>query len=446
MDGEIKKFISEHGSENASTLMLRYAGKPLPFPLENAVMQIECRRKCAKKIDFFLQNPDFEFPAGISAEQASNQFVAQYHAFLGGEADSWLDMTAGLGIDAMTAALAKSEDRPGDQTPDVTAVELDPVKAETLKRNANALGVNNFNVICADSIDYIRNSDIIYDVIFIDPARREGDDKNKRVYFLEDCLPDVVSNLALIRSHARQILIKASPILDIKKAASQLHGISAVHIVCVKGECKEVLMVIDNKEVRKKPEIVVVDLTASGEFLPGQKPELASGFICNPEDLNQSGPIAIKPYAKSAMSAMSDKSNKSDKSDMSDMSDMSEVCFLYDPNAGLHKARCGERLCCEFEGMYQLAADTDLFISPQYHPDFPGRLFRIKNILDKKSIKRFKGCAYNVISRNYPIAAAEIAKRYGLKSGQDKFIVACRAGDKNEPILLECERILNSSL
>lgn len=436
MDAEIRKFIAEHGSESASTLLLRYAGKNLPFSLENAVMQIECRRKCAKKLDFFLQNPDFEFPAGVSAEQASNQFVAQYHASLHGEANYWLDMTAGLGIDAMTAAIALSEtteDSPSVQF-EVTAVELDPVKAETLRRNAETLGVRNFNVVCDDSIDFLRNSDKIYDLIFIDPARREGDDKNRRVYFLEDCLPDVVSNLELIRSHARRILIKASPILDIKMAFAQLSGITEVHIVCVKGECKEVLLLIDEKNAQNSPKIVMVDLAAVGEFLPGQQPALASRFICNLDDLNRCGPLANKPSVKS------DKSDKSDMSDKSDLSGISE-CYLYDPNAGLHKARCGERICREFEGMKQLAVDTDLFIAGNYSPDFPGRVFRIRRVLDKKSLKQLKNQAYNVMSRNYPVAAAEIAKRYGLKSGQEQFIVACRAGQDNEPILLECEKI-----
>ena len=94
-----------HAHSDVNALRLRYHGKAMPFSVEDACMQIEMRRKTSNKLTWFLKNPGFMFGTSMSAEQATNQNVALFHAQLIGHDRRVLDMTAGLGIDAMTIAL-----------------------------------------------------------------------------------------------------------------------------------------------------------------------------------------------------------------------------------------------------------------------------------------------------------------------------------------------------
>ena len=40
--------------------------------------------------------------------------------------------------------------------------------------------------------------------------------KTKKVFLLKDCEPDVISNMDLLLSKAKRIMIKTSPLLDIQ--------------------------------------------------------------------------------------------------------------------------------------------------------------------------------------------------------------------------------------
>ena len=75
-------FIRKNKSEDLSSLLLKYHGKPSSFDVDSALLQIKCRRKTSKKLKSFLEKEQFLFPSALSAEQASHQAVAQYHSSL----------------------------------------------------------------------------------------------------------------------------------------------------------------------------------------------------------------------------------------------------------------------------------------------------------------------------------------------------------------------------
>src|SRR5690606_14870951 len=89
-----------------------------------------------------------------------------------------------------------------------------------------------YQVMAADSISYLRNADQVFDWLYVDPARR--DENNKKLYRLSDCEPDVRLNWDLLKSKSQNILIKASPMLDIKAALAELPDIQHVRVVAVK--------------------------------------------------------------------------------------------------------------------------------------------------------------------------------------------------------------------
>ncbi|MDE5551576.1 MAG: hypothetical protein K2I91_00090, partial [Muribaculaceae bacterium] len=119
---EVLSYADEHRDDNIDRLYLGIANHPHREILTHAVDQILARHKYHSKLSNFIDNKAFIFPSILSAEQSTHQAVAQYHSRLFGKNKAILDLTAGLGIDAMTAARHNA----------VTACELDPLKAAAL--------------------------------------------------------------------------------------------------------------------------------------------------------------------------------------------------------------------------------------------------------------------------------------------------------------------------
>lgn len=75
-----------------------------------------------------------------------------------------------------------------------------------------------------------------YDLIFIDPARR--DSHGGKVFRLEDCTPNVVELLPTLLAHGKRLMIKLSPMLDLTQAVRELSA-SSLSVVSLCGSRKE---------------------------------------------------------------------------------------------------------------------------------------------------------------------------------------------------------------
>ena len=100
------------------------------------------------------------FPDSLAYEQSSHEAVAMFHSPLAGSSHSVLDMTAGTGIDAMAFA---------NKCASVTACEINATKADVLAHNSQASGLDNFTVLNADSVEWLKSNDTRFNTIFIDP-------------------------------------------------------------------------------------------------------------------------------------------------------------------------------------------------------------------------------------------------------------------------------------
>lgn len=394
------EFVKKNASADPRTLLLALHGKETGFPVALAVTQIECRRKCSRKLAAFTAHERFLFPTAQAAEQATHQCVASYHAGLVGTGRRVADITAGLGIDAFTFAAAGNK---------VRAFELAPERASALRHNAEVLGAANVSVTEGDSLAALRDDATRYDVIFVDPARRDAADR--RTFLFRDCLPDIVSNLALLRSRADRIMVKASPILDTERMVAELPGISEIHLVCVKGECKEVLGIIGGGG-SDKIAVTVVDLRDNADATA--EPVSVWRTTLGETD-NAGAPVASE-------------------------SDIRPGAYIYDPNAGIHKLGCGRELCSRFDGLRRISANTDLYVSDSLIEDFPGRAFRIGAVIGGKESRRLKGERREVMARNYVMSADSLRQRLKVVSGGDMTIIGCRAGARATPLLLDCEK------
>ena len=392
---ELIQFVSDHIHARPEDILMKFSKKELSFDLKFAVMQIACRNKAYKKISYYLSHPAFLFPDAISSEQASDERVANFHASLIGTGKKVVDLTTGLGIDAMTIA------RQGNN---MTCVELDPIKADALAYNSNVLNIPKLEVVCKDCVDYLKSLTIFPDLFFIDPARRDA--SKNRTYALSDCLPDVTKLYRIIIESGSELYIKASPLLDISAIRNELEYINAIYVVSVKNECKEVLIHL-KREISGKPLLHAVDLDDKG---------IKSSFSLTNEKDETSIPIA-------------------------EVQDIVAEFYLYEPNSALMKLNAAREICRRFTDIKKISANTELYVSPSLIADFPGRIIKIERIPTSKELKHLKGRGFSVVSRNYPAKAEEIRTKFGLKENPDNFIYAFRIGRKGKPMIIEGKRM-----
>jgi hypothetical protein len=157
-------------------------------------------------------------------EQSSSLESAERKAISG---DTLLDLSCGLGIDAMAAARHFRR---------VVAVERDEVLAEVVRYNLSLLGVDNMEVVTASSEEYIATTTEHFDWVFIDPDRRSAE--GKKMVRMEDCSPNVLEIMPRLEEISSRVAIKLSPLFDVDEAL-RLFPNSEVEVVSMSGECKE---------------------------------------------------------------------------------------------------------------------------------------------------------------------------------------------------------------
>lgn len=397
---EFFDFIDRHLNDNPEKLLLKYSGNDNMPWLSYAVLQIECRKKYTSKFNALFRNKRFIFPDRISAEQATDFAVASYHASLVGNNQKVLDMTAGLGVDAL--AIASNEN-------DVTAIEINSAKADCLIHNAKATD-NEMNVINEDSVKFITSLDSRvpenhFDVIFIDPARRNNN--GARTYSFADCTPDLTSIYQQLLKLCNRLYVKASPMLDISYLLTEFMHISEIHIVALNGECKEVLIIAE------------------------------SGFMEVPTikaiNIRDNKPVSIMEIKADQLGNVN--------APIADTDDIKKCSYLYIPNAAVMKINCADYLCRAYRNLKKLSVNTSIYVAEQLYTSFPGRCFKIDSIIEGKSLKQLKKTRLSVISRNHPESSETITKRYQLQSSDTDYLIASRAGSKSKPIFMLCTKI-----
>lgn len=436
---EYLKFIMDHAHSDVNALRLQYHGKSMPFSVDDACMQIEMRRKTAGKLPWFLHHPGFRFGTAQSAEQATNQNVALFHAFLIGRNRRVLDMTAGLGIDAMTIAMRGNR---------VTAYELETGRVEALRHNADILGIDDLTVVKGDSVLHLQQSEEHYDWIFVDPARR--DSGNNRCFLLQDSLPDVVSHQDLLLAHADNVLIKASPLLDITQTLRDFNCVRSIIILSYKNEVKEVLIHLS----------LGSDALGSASLSPASLGPAALG----PASLVSSSPLSFSAEPEGEVRSLS--SPLTQAIDLADGTPafpagapairfqfrtgcalqaaisyaaseaIAPGMYLYEAGAAMRKLQCASQICARYTYIKSMAKDSGLFVSETLHADFPGRICTVKAILSAKQLKALKDCRCRIVSSCYPMSAADLRKKFRLKEGEDMTLYATTTRDGSRIMIL----------
>ena len=384
-----------HRDDDVARLLLKGGNIDLPL----VAQQIEGWRTARDKWPTLAECDKVWYPPRLNREQSSSEATARYKAALFVKpGDTMADLTGGMGIDCIFATLARAT---------TNYVERDEKLCEAMRHNLAALSIDGCATHCADSMDWIKQSAQIYDTIYIDPARR--DSNGGRVWAFEDCTPNLIENLDLLMSHCRQLVVKASPMIDLATARQQLgERLCAIHIVAVRGECKEVLFVCGPKN-EQNTTINCIDITQPSE--PEHFVSDIFSFTTEEEACATSLPCQeIERY-------------------------------LYEPHAALMKGGA-YNLIAQRYSLSKLSRNTHLYTSQQLVEIFPGRVFEIiAHIpLTQKAIKKIiPDGKTHVVCRNYPIGASALQNQLHIKEGGDIFVFATTIGTKKSGLV--CRKI-----
>lgn len=386
------QFIKEHAADDPARLLLsaaRYPGMDVPFLAE----QIAARRQIREKLPSWYKNEALIFPAKIAAEQCSSEQTAGYKQRLVEPEVCMYDLTGGLGIDSYF--FSRKVDR-------LVYIERFPGYCDAARHNFSVLGTENITVIQADAtlyLDRITEADGFY----LDPARRG--ESNKRVFALQDCEPDLPCLLPALLQKAPKVIAKLSPMADLRMTLDLLPGTTSVHLLSVKNECKEVVVVVERKTEEKGIPVHCINWGADGS---------ESSFVFEWEK------EAVTPVV---------------------WAERVET-FLYEPNASVLKAGAFRQVGAQM-GVKKLHPSSHLYTSSERVKDFPGRIFRVEEIFPFTG-KLCKGIAKsipqaNITARNFPLTVDELRKRTKIRDGGTLYLFATTLLDGSK-VLIRCSK------
>jgi len=336
------------------------------------LQQVEGKERTADKLPTFASIPDWWYPVRLSCEQCSSELAARYKASLV-SGETMVDLTGGYGVDTYF-------------------ISEGFVHTDYVEQNAELCRIAEHNFshkpisIHNTSAEEFLASAGEYDLIFIDPARR--DSHGGKVFRLEDCTPNVVELLPTLLQHGKRLMIKLSPMLDLTQAVTSLSQVSwDIFVVAIKNEVKEVLLLSGGSG-----QITAIDLTQKDQAFVFSRGEEQNCIL-------EIGNWKLENY-------------------------------LYEPSAAILKAGA-YKLIAERFGLHKLDVNTHLYGSDTLIEHFPGRIWRIT---EKQDLKQA-----NVLCRNYPLTPEQLKKKLHLKDGGTAYVIGCRVN--NKPTLFFAERI-----
>lgn len=400
MDNEA--FIHEHLRDDVRLLLLRRA--PEGVDLTWCAQQIEGYRTAQRKLPHWAATEGIHYPPRLSMEQCSSWETAQYKRQLlesrltPDDRIRLVDMTGGLAVDFSAMAPLFHES---------IYIERLPHLCDLAAHNLPLLGLPRAEVVntaCPDAALWQRTDT----VLFLDPARRDA--TGQKTVALADCTPNILE-LQPLWQKCKLIVVKLSPMLDIASTLRQVEGVSEVHAISVRGECKELLLIIapGNASMARR---IAANLstdkmghlqTACFSKTEGGTPQLAESVLPG-------------------------------------------GCLLFEPGASLLKTQLQDAFAQE-NGLAKVHPMSNLFITQeetlvqtlQAH----GRIMRLVRQMDfsKKSLRGLRGMKQaNLTLRNFPGTVDALRRQLKLKEGGPDYLFATTMAD-NSHALLHCHRI-----
>lgn len=376
------------------------------------LQQIEGRQLAVGKLPKWAANDDLWFPSRLSIEQCSSEATALYkrqiiERLLPNPADrqSMIDFTGGMGVDfSFIAPLFL----------DAVYVEKQKSLCDIARHNLPLLGLPNAKIVNTESSmtphllprggeNTPPLGEVWRGLAFLDPARR--DNAGRKMVALEDCTPDVVAMQDWLLENAHIVMVKLSPMLDISMLLRKLTHVKEIHVVSVRGECKELLVVLSKDKDIKGRILFCVNLESDDPAITRSLDEKATRL----------------PVLADEMGA-----------------------FLYEPNASVLKAGVQDSVGQQL-GLRKLHPNSNLFTGDEWTTDFPGRSFVVEGTsgFGKRELRNFLQdiTQANITVRNFPASTAELRKKLDLKEGGETYLFATTMKD-GQHRLVRCRKAI----
>ena len=400
---ETISYALEHRDEDPRTFALR-AKVPANVNLTEALQQIAGWQTARTKLPEWARHDGIIYPPHLAMEQCSSEQTARYKAgvvvrLLGEKARDgvFYDLTGGFGVDfSYIAPLFRK----------AVYVEQQENLVEVARHNFKTLSLDNAEACCGNAAEMLRSIDHAT-MIFLDPARR--DNNGGRTYALSDCTPDILTMKDELFSKADFLMLKLSPMLDWRAVVQQLGSVKELHIVSVKNECKELLVVVGPQ---------------NGEDSHSQVEDKTLSIYCVNDDQH----FVFTPLSPKTVTKVISYPFGGDKRGA-----------LFVPNSSIMKAGCFAELAHRYD-VSPISANSHLFVSPHFIDNFPGRQFEIVAIssMNKRELRTtFAGISQaNVAVRNFPMTAEQLRQRLRLRDGGENYVFATTEEDGQHIIFL----------
>ncbi len=391
LSANLQDFIIEKSNSNCTISTFVLSKNPFPeIPIQKIAIQINGRQKALKKFPLWSTTPQCYFPPNLNLEQTSSETTARYKSSLV-SGSTLLDVTGGFGIDDYYFS---------EKIDKIIHCELNAALSAIASHNFVQLKAHNIQCTIGDGLEILKTYKEKLDWIYIDPSRR-SDDKRK-VFFLEDCLPNIPKHLDDLFERSNNLLIKTAPLLDIKAGLKVLKYVKEIHIVAVRNDVKEMLWILE-KNYSNEPLIKTINF--------GTQKEEHFEFTRSEESKNT---------AKLS----------------------TPLTYLYEPNAAILKSGAFSSIANQL-AIDKLHINTHLYTSSKLQTNFPGRTFRILEVItyNKKAIKNLDLTKANITTRNFSESVATLRKKFGIKDGGDTYLFFTTTMAQQKVVIL-CKKAL----
>ena len=383
LNTEIQKFINENLKTDPTSILLK--GTPFEgVETRDIVEQIEAKNRCKTKLESWYNTPNIYYPNKLNIEQTSSEQTANYKAALL-SGDSILDITGGFGVDCF--AFSKHFKQ-------VIHCEINADLSKKVTHNFKQLNIFNIETLAEDGISFLNNTTDVFDWIYVDPSRRH--DSKGKVFFLIDCLPNVPEHLDLLFKHAKNILVKTSPLLDIAIGCQELKFVTALYVIALNNDVKELLWVLGQDAINTFT-IHTANITKT-----------------NIETFDF--PIDLESELSTAYSL--------------------PLNYLYEPNSAILKAGAFNSVAHQLN-VFKLQKHSHLYTSEK-KIEFPGRVFEIIKTIpfNKKAIQKEGLKKANITTRNFQDSVSDLRKKFKIKDGGDTYLFFTTDANLNKIVII----------
>lgn len=368
-----RKLIEQYADSDVNALALKLRDSD-NVDSKFVLRQIAGRQVMRRKMPLWASNPDVQYPDHLPLEQCSSFFTANYKKEIGERLlttfDNCADLTGGFGVDFFVMSENFSH---------AIYAERNTNLCDVVRHNFEVLHRCNAKFLNSDGVDFIKNTSEHFNLVFIDPARRNS--AGKKTVRIEDCEPDILIFQDIMIKKADVVMIKLSPMIDIADIIAKLHNVSEIHLVATANECKEVLVVLQNG-FNSEPRIFTVNDNQRYTFI-----------LSNERDCD------INLYQSTNLNGK----------------------YLFEPNAAVMKSGAFKILTQDYK-VSKLHVSSHLYIADHDIKDFPGRRFKLERVGQPKE---FCGIGKaNLAVRNFPEKAEILKKKLKICDGGDIFLFA----------------------